>query len=228
MPMLSFLLDGGKLSQRKARLFAVACCRRIWHLLTEEPTRRAVEVAERLADADGGLARVTALKDGQEAIPLRRGIPWGDADFAAYHVLSQKAWEVVGSTSRSAARARARQVVTRSANGYDPEAFWLAVAAEQGEQATLLRDIVGPLPFRPLPSISPTLFSWQAGALVRLANAVYEQRGEFDRDRIAILSDAVEESGCTDASILSHLRGPGPHWRGCWCVDLLLGKEASP
>jgi hypothetical protein len=44
-------------------------------------------------------------------------------------------------------------------------------------------------------------------------------------DRLPVLADALEEAGCTDADILSHLRGPGPHVRGCWVVDLLLGKE---
>jgi hypothetical protein len=44
-------------------------------------------------------------------------------------------------------------------------------------------------------------------------------------DRLPILADALEEAGCTDADILAHCRGPGPHVRGCWVVDLLLGKE---
>jgi hypothetical protein len=42
---------------------------------------------------------------------------------------------------------------------------------------------------------------------------------------MGVLADALEESGCTDADILTHLRGPGPHVRGCWCVDLLLNKS---
>jgi hypothetical protein len=47
----------------------------------------------------------------------------------------------------------------------------------------------------------------------------------LDTGRLAILADALEESGCTDADMLGHFRGPGPHVRGCWVVDLLLGKE---
>src|SRR5262249_8200240 len=43
--------------------------------------------------------------------------------------------------------------------------------------------------------------------------------------RLAILADALEEAGCTDADVLGHLRGPGPHVRGCWTVDLCLGKS---
>ena len=44
-------------------------------------------------------------------------------------------------------------------------------------------------------------------------------------ERLPILADALEEAGCTDAAILGHLRGPGPHVRGCWVIDLLLGKK---
>jgi hypothetical protein len=64
--------------------------------------------------------------------------------------------------------------------------------------------------------------------VVRLAQAAYDDRhlpaGTLDNGRLAILADALEEAGCTDADVLGHLRGPGPHVRGCWAVDLLLGK----
>jgi hypothetical protein len=64
--------------------------------------------------------------------------------------------------------------------------------------------------------------------VVALAQAAYEQRelpaGTLDMARLAVLADALEDAGCTDADLLSHLRGPGPHVRGCWAVDLILGK----
>jgi hypothetical protein len=49
--------------------------------------------------------------------------------------------------------------------------------------------------------------------------------GELDPVCLAILADALEEAGCTDPSILGHLRSPGPHVRGCWALDLVLGKK---
>ena len=65
--------------------------------------------------------------------------------------------------------------------------------------------------------------------MVALARVAYDQRelpsGTLDVARLAVLADALEEAGCTDADLLGHLRGPGPHARGCWAVDLLLGKS---
>jgi hypothetical protein len=62
-----------------------------------------------------------------------------------------------------------------------------------------------------------------------LAAAAYEERlplnGTLDPARLAVLSDALEEAGCADEAILSHLRSPGPHVRGCWALDLVLGKQ---
>jgi hypothetical protein len=65
--------------------------------------------------------------------------------------------------------------------------------------------------------------------VLSLAQAAYEERllpsGELDLARLGVLSDALEETGCTDADILGHLRSPGPHVRGCWVLDKILGKE---
>jgi hypothetical protein len=78
-------------------------------------------------------------------------------------------------------------------------------------------------------SLDPAWLAWNGGAAVKLSQAAYEDRllpsGELDPARLAVLADALEEAGCADANILAHCRGPGPHVRGCWVVDLLLGKE---
>ncbi len=90
-----------------------------------------------------------------------------------------------------------------------------------GADRRLLRDVVGPLPFRPV-AIDATWLTWKEGTGPRLAGAIYDAR---DFDRLPVLADALEDAGCADAELLGHLRGPGPHVRGCWAVDLLLGKE---
>jgi hypothetical protein len=99
--------------------------------------------------------------------------------------------------------------------------FW---EAERKEQAALTRDIFGN-PFRPV-VFDPI---WRSATVIALAQATYDDRilpaGALDADRLAVLADALEDTGCDNANILSHLRGPGPHVRGCWALDLLLGKK---
>ncbi|MFO0796468.1 MAG: hypothetical protein U0804_03265 [Gemmataceae bacterium] len=87
---------------------------------------------------------------------------------------------------------------------------------EQLAQSLLLRDIVGN-PFRPV-AFDP---AWRTEAVVGLARGAYEDRAF---DRLPVLADALEDAGCADAAVLAHCRGPGPHVRGCWVVDLVLGK----
>lgn len=82
----------------------------------------------------------------------------------------------------------------------------------------LLRDMFGN-PFRPT-IINLVWLTWHDGLLVSMAQKMYNDRDFLD---MPILADALEEAGCTDADILSHCRGPGPHVRGCWAVDLRLG-----
>jgi hypothetical protein len=86
----------------------------------------------------------------------------------------------------------------------------------------VLQDIFGRLAFRPLPRLNPAWLAWEGGTVAKLATAAYEERAF---DRLPILADALEEAGCDAAELLTHLRGPGPHVRGCWAVDLLLGRE---
>jgi hypothetical protein len=86
------------------------------------------------------------------------------------------------------------------------------------EGGNVLREMFGPLPFRAIPVDS----SWLTAAVTVFADSIYQERAF---DRLPILADALEEAGCTNADILAHCRGPGPHVRGCWVVDLLLGKS---
>ena len=73
-------------------------------------------------------------------------------------------------------------------------------------------------PFRPM-TFDPV---WRTGTAVALAEGIYEERAF---DRMTILADALEEASCNNADILIHCLGEGPHIRGCWVVDLLLGKS---
>ena len=97
-------------------------------------------------------------------------------------------------------------------------------AAEAHWQCRLFRDLVrrGRSPFS-LVSV------WLSPTVSSLAQAAYEQRalpsGELDLQRLAVLADALEEAGCAEAELLGHLRAAGPHVRGCWALDLALGKE---
>ncbi len=89
------------------------------------------------------------------------------------------------------------------------------------ERADLLRDIFGPLPFLPHPPPDLAWLSWNSATVVSLAQGIYEERAF---DRLPVLGDALEDAGCQDAEVLGHCRAGGEHTRGCWVVDLVLGK----
>ncbi|HEY1378110.1 MAG TPA: hypothetical protein VGF55_15015 [Gemmataceae bacterium] len=84
----------------------------------------------------------------------------------------------------------------------------------------MLHDVIGPLPFRPV-AVDPAWLAWNHGTVPAIARRVYDERAFHD---LPILADALEDAGCTDADILAHCRQGGEHVRGCWVVDLILGK----
>jgi hypothetical protein len=92
-----------------------------------------------------------------------------------------------------------------------------AEASERRTQADLIRDIFGN-PFRPV-TLNP---SWLTSTVVPLARQMYDTR---DFSAMPILADALQDAGCNNPDILDHCRGEGPHVRGCWVVDLVLGKR---
>jgi hypothetical protein len=98
---------------------------------------------------------------------------------------------------------------------------------EQSAQCRLLACVYGN-PFRPL-QVDDSWLTWDGGTVQRLAWAADDERalpgGTLDDSRLAVLSDALEDAGCTDSNLLGHLRRPGPHARGCHVIDLLLGRQ---
>jgi hypothetical protein len=218
-PMLESLRE--KASSRKLRLFAVGCCRGIWHRLNDERSRNAVEAAERSTEEEIVGRALEPMR--QQAIAatlaVRERTSAHYACTAAGCVLNVSSiWKIANSAAYIAALGAARQasvavkVGTRRGGGGGP-----AAKRERNRQASMLRCIFGN-PFRPV-TVSP---AWQTANVLALAQGMYDDRGF---DRMPILGDALEEAGCTNAEVLSHCREPGKHVRGCWVVDLLIGKE---
>jgi hypothetical protein len=202
-PMLAHLR--GHASDRKLRLFAVACCRRIWPLLTDERSRGAVEVAEAYAEGEAtdrelAAASTSACDAGEDAYAGARATE----DYPA-----AAAFQVAGAVEHLAVVPG----ITTAAAGPDRR-------EELAAQAALLRCLFGN-PFRPAPAADPAWLAWNDRTVPKLAEAIYEDRRFED---LPVLADALLDAGCTDAELLGHLRGPGPHARGCWALDLLLGK----
>jgi len=210
-------------SDRKLRLFACAVARRSWDLFTTAISKRAIEIAERFAD---GEASEDALRD---------------ADHDAYAAFRRATRHEGGREIRpqwpaSCGCEPSGDMAAREA--LSP----LDTAEEKAAQAALLREIIGN-PWRP---VSPYVLRdirdglgrlihtthdsapWLTPQVVTLAQAAYQDRqqdGTLDPVTLLATADALEEAGCTNADILTHLRSPGPHFRGCHVLDCLLGKE---
>jgi hypothetical protein len=218
-PIDMLLVPPGKtVGERKLRLFAAACCRRVWDVLSPD-NRAAVEVAERYAD---GLATRQDLTHWQElCVPLRDDDP--DVlpeDEPPSYWCGKATWLT---TLPRAAYGEVTDVCDATRRvARDRSGEW-----EDVVQARLLREIVGN-PFAAPPRLAPALIRWHDSLLPKLAEAAYLERilpsGHLDPVRLAILADALEEAGCTDAELLRHLRGPGLHVRGCVAVDAILGR----
>src|SRR5262245_7375188 len=120
----------------------------------------------------------------------------------------------VDPAAEAVARANTDQSVRRQPG------FEQALERERGSQCGHFREIIGN-PFRP-PAVDMDWLAWNDGTVRKIAQAIYVERAF---DRMPVLADALEDAGCDDADLLRHCREPGEHVRGCWVVDLLLGKE---
>lgn len=241
-PMLRFLLGTNhprvqdiesfpdcRTSDRKLRLFACACYNRIRHFLPNAIAQAAVEVGEQFADglvpaeelqkaetsirrsfeaieeqwmASQGAERIT-LQPTHDAFSLALVVLWAQAPKAAYYASSNAYYASAAITNIGGV-------------SYDGE-FSSGPATEARAQTYLLRDIFGHL-FLPI-SLSS---SWLTSTVVAMAQQMYDSR---DFSAMPILADALQDAECEDAAILNHCRGPGPHVKGCFVVDLLLGKK---
>jgi hypothetical protein len=245
-PMLESLK--GKFSDRKLRLFTCACVRHVWPLLRAVQGPEAVMAGEGYAEGLveerklEAVSRKIAAAYSSAKADLRRAYgasrDEGEAGFAVARALDAARAAVSKNSYRGAQEASVRvahAAGTEAARAgapatYDePETYGAAEMDGRQRayryQAALLRDIFGN-PFRPV------VFdiAWRTPIVVALATAAYEERslpaGTLDHERLAVLADALQESGCTDAEILSHLGIPsGPHVRGCWALDAILFKE---
>ncbi len=245
--------DGLIISDRRLRLFACACCRQVWHLLTDERSRKAVEVTERFADREATTDEFQAAREAAHGVD------------SSYYSPAWWPWYAGMKNAMNGVR----DILCALTDDKD---------IRHSAFAALLREIVGN-PFRPV-VLADWWHNQMPGSRVRicelaprLAQAAYEDRqsdGTLAPDRLLVLADALEDAGCpteedcpdsecrgrgrwTDAAgdfcscsrchgtgvvphgLLCHLRNiipcrnlgqPAPkHYRGCHVLDLLLGLE---
>jgi hypothetical protein len=205
--MLAFLR--GKASERKLRLFACARCRESWAELVDPKSKKAVEVAEKVAEGGVSAAHRKILKKQREEAESLAGE-------AVDSIRGMFGW---GSSQGIASLA-----VTFAVGPYcisvEPYLDPLFAHIDLHKESALLRDILGN-PFRPV-AIRSSWLTWNDGTVRRIAQAIFDERAF---DRMPILADALEDAGCVDEQIVKHCRDGGLHVRGCHVLDALLGKK---
>lgn len=215
-----WLLDNsGEVSDRKLRLFAVACCRDIWPMLDDKRSRRAVEVAERFADGEASIEELNAARlDSRSAKH--------EASIASTRDAYSAATCTAARSAKSAALDTYLNSIWAAAWAASGSVIWLDSAApglidnrnkKVKHFAAIYRDIV-------LDPSRPVVFDprWRTSDVVAIARGIYDDRAF---DRMPILVDALMEAGCDSEDIIQHCLGSGPHARGCWVVDLILEKK---
>ncbi len=204
--MIRFLSE--RVTDRKEHLLAAACFRRVWRLLVTQRSQQAVEAFEQYVDGTVTAEQLAEAKE--EAWQSSSEIPNPEGN----NLPEQQALAAIGLSAdlidlvMRVAEATAWEKLGPGGVGSGPE---------ERAQSVLIRDIFSN-PFRPV-VFDPR---WQSETVVALATGIYAERAF---DRMPILADALEEAGCNHADILTHCRGDGPHVRGCWVVDLVLGKQ---
>lgn len=215
---------------RKMRLFACACARRVWRLLADGRSHGAVEVAERYAD---GLATASELS-------AARAAARDAARAAARAVQAALLRDVVGNPLRPVASPYER-VPSRWGGEYEFRVAWLtptvlavaraAYEERPGRECGKCQGTGKELS----PVYGAEAYGGTAARVVRYSPinntrcsdchaAGRVADGALDPTNLLVLADALEDAGCDGGELLGHLRSPGPHVRGCWALDLVLGK----
>lgn len=216
-PMLGFLRDkvsarmllmtGSNPSARKWRLIGVACCRRVWEAITEDECRRVVDAVEQFADGEISEMQLQCVADAAV-----------ECGYRVHHdARLHRAYSATDALGRGVGLGASLEHSCSCAVSHTAYTTGRDRTSEMHAQSALIRDIFGS-PFRSV-AFDP---AWQSETAVALATGIYTERAF---DRMPILADALEEAGCDDVDVLAHCRGPGPHVRGCWVVDRVLGKE---
>lgn len=221
-------------SARKLRLFALACCERIDHLITDPRSRAALAFAARHVETP------INRQKGRTKVEKAGRVAWTEAYNQMFRVPGPETAGCLVRSCAADAAVGAMNADPKLAAGYASSFACFAVAwgpvhaagknamatdltkqlkaPEFGQQARLLRDIFGN-PFRRV-KLRP---AWLTSDVVALARGIYDERAF---DRMPILADALQDAGCDSADVLNHLRDTAlAHVRGCWALDLVLGKE---
>ncbi|WP_439623246.1 hypothetical protein [Gemmata sp.] len=209
------------MTDRKRRLVLAACCRACWEDLSEW-SREAIVAAESWLDGPGSdreRAAAEARVDSGLSEYWRAGEDLraamedttGEVAAAGLAALRERYWRA----DRVQRVADVAQSV--AATGYGPETLLDALRLVPAAAGTALLRCVFCNPFRPVAFDA----AWRTDTAVSLARHIYESR---DFGAMPILADALQDAGCDSDDVLDHCRGAGPHVRGCWVVDLVLGK----
>jgi hypothetical protein len=225
-----------KASARKLQLISCGCARLVEQHLSKRQ-RQLLETIERHADASGDRGEYdSAVGECRQAYldaDRRRRYAWvaSEPEDTPEHAVCTLMQAVVSAPAAEALQRTIEwtrttaQRATERANTRNVFYPWL-----ESKVCGLFREVIGN-PFAERVVVGPgwersggVVAGWmtRVGETARLIAAGVQAEQAFDR--LPILADALEDDGCTDAELLAHLRGPGPHVRGCWAVDVVLGK----